>query len=119
MAMPVATKTWEFLINQSWGGLGTVLADNRDLMLKIKNALINSGVFTSEMVVWGSNNGAGAFGNGDAVDRWAAAANLVWAAAGVNHSWMVLTQGGIHPRSAICIDLNNATSSNATIVISP
>lgn len=117
MALPTLEKTWQHNVNQTVGSTSTVLADNRDLLLKLKNALI--GFSNSPWTIWGSNDGAGNFGNGDNVDRWSTVSNLIWAASG-NHSWIVLTQSGINTKTSVCIDLYATTSSfAATIVFSP
>jgi hypothetical protein len=116
MSLPTKDKTWLYNVNQDAGGTGVVLSDNQNCMLKIKNALI--GFSSVPWTVWGSCNGAGVFGNNDGVDRWAAIANLVWAAAASNHSWIVLEQAGLGG-AQMCIDLSNAGSSIITLSWSP
>lgn len=126
MALPSLIKTWQFQVNNQVVAQGTSLATGRLMMRSIKNALTGTGAWTDSnggavaqtnpMTVTGSNNGAGTFGNNDNIDRWTTDANLVWAAAGVNHSWIVLKFGGSNVQ--ICIDLNSATNTVATMVIS-
>jgi len=86
-------------------------------MFAMKSAFL--GFVSFPWVPWGSSDGVGGFGNGDAVDRWAAITNLVWAAAGSNHSWIVLSQAGLGGNAAICIDLSSASGEICTIVLSP
>jgi hypothetical protein len=66
---------------------------------------------------WTVDGSCDSVANGiDAVDRWASAANLVWAAAGVAHSWIVLH----HPTRSqrLLIDLSTgATSQHQTTQI--
>ena len=59
-----------------------------------------------------SSDGVGGFGNNDNVDRWAADGNVIFAAAGVNHSWIVLKQTGFAGGTMyLCIDcVGNDTS---------
>lgn len=126
MALPSLVKTWQFQVNNQAVAQGSSLATSRLLMRSIKNGLVGTGAWTDStngaiavtnpMTVKGSNNGAGAFGNNDNIDRWTADANLVWAVAGSNHSWIVLKFGGSNVQ--ICIDLNTATDTSATMVLS-
>lgn len=126
MALPSLVKTWQFQVNNQVVAQGTSLATGRLLMRSIKNALTGTGAWTNSaggatastnpMTVKGSNNGAGTFGNNDNVDRWTTDANLVWAVSGSNHSWIVLKFGGSN--AMICIDLNSATNTVATMVLS-
>lgn len=126
MALPSLIKTWQFQVNNQVVAQGTSLATGRLLVRSIKNALLGTGAWTDSnngaiastnpMTCKGSNNGAGAFGNNDNVDRWTTDANLVWAAAGSNHSWTVLKLGG--SAAMICIDLNSATNTVFTMVYS-
>lgn len=133
MATPTVDKTWEFgtagaNVNQAVGGSGTLAYDNADFMYKIKESLKSVGL-TTPWSVWGSCDGSGGgsgvgFGNNDGVDRWVTDgppntyAKVKWAAAGSNHSWIVLEQAGLGG-AQFCIDLSNATSSSATVVWSP
>ncbi len=126
MALPSLVKTWQFQVNNQIVAQGSSLATGRLMMRSIKNSLIGAGAWTDStngaiaqtnaMTVKGSNNGAGTFGNNDNIDRWTTDANLVWAAAGSNHSWIVLKLGGSNVQ--ICIDLNTATNTSATMVLS-
>ena len=120
-AMPRLERAWQHKVNQAYGGTGVLLDDVNSLLLGIKNALIDAASFGSPWIVWGSCNGSGLgeFGNEDGVDWWADGGDLVRAAGGFHHSWMVLRQPGLGARAAICVDLNNMSTANATIVLSP
>lgn len=86
MALPTLTKTWQHNINnQTPSGS---LADNRAQLLAIVSAL--RGFTSSPATIRYSCNSTVAGAPGDGVNRWTSAANLVWANAGVAHSWMVL-----------------------------
>lgn len=130
MTLPVLARTWQFQVNQLAPALGTTLANARRLMLMIKESLKGSGAWTDSLgaAIASSGNwvvrsscdgsgGAGSFGNGDGVDRWVTDANLVWAAAGSNHSWIVLRQTGIAAVYELCIDLSNINSNICTIEV--
>jgi len=125
MALPTLIKTWQFQVNNQVPAQGSSLATSRAMMRAIKNSLIGTGAWTNSangaiavtnpMTVAGSANGAGGFGM-DGVDRWAADANLVWAASGSPHSWFVFN----HPSGAqILFDLNSATDTVMRMGISP
>ena len=129
MALPALVKTWQFQVNNQVAAQGSSLATGRLLLRSVKNSLIGTGAWTDStnaaiavtnpMTVKGSCNGAGgagSFGNNDNVDRWTADGSLVWAAAGVNHSWIVLKLGG--SAAQICIDLSTATTTSFTMILS-
>lgn len=129
MALPALTKTWQFQVNNQVAAQGSSLATSRLLLRSIKNALLGTGAWTNSsngavaqtnpMTVKGSCNGAGgagSFGNNDNVDRWTSDATLVWNTAGSNHSWIVLQFGG--SGAQICLDLNSATDTVLTMVLS-
>lgn len=92
MAFPTLTKSWGFReVEVARNATHTIQSQN--LLYEIKQTLK---LFSPAWTVWGSSNGLTAFGNGDAVDRWASyTTNLVWANVGTNHSWMVLRQTGL------------------------
>ena len=120
MALPVLVKAWQNSINQTVLAQGSITLTAQRLMRTLKNLLIGFG--SNPWVVRSSCNGAGgagSFGNSDLVDRWIADGNLVGAAAGVNHSWIVLRQTGIAANYEICIELLNAALGTVTIAISP
>lgn len=124
MAPPTLVRTWQFAVNRVMPdlGAGTPNATNRRLLRTIKNMLIGADGLT-----WTDKDGSTVTPSGhwtvvassdsstaghDAVDRWAADANLVWATAGSAHSWIVLQQTGIGATFQILIDCD-ATSSNS------
>lgn len=126
--LPSLTRTWRFQVNQAIAGGGTGTATCQLLMYAIKQSLIGSGAWTDS-----AGAAAAAAGNftvdyscdsvtagtkGDGVDRWAASTNLVWAAAGVAHSWIVLAQTGIGASFEVCIDLTNGNVEHAVILMS-
>jgi hypothetical protein len=117
MTVPIPEKTWQYSVNNLVGSYTSTDAACKSAMFRLKSALI--GFASNPWAVWGSNDGAGNFGNGDAVDRWAATPQVKWAATGSNHSWIVLTQTGLSAKASLLIDLNNVTTANATIVFSP
>lgn len=117
-------KTWQFTYgggtpsaNHRLIASGTVLTDNRTAMKHIVDALtgFTSGAWQCRFSCDGTTAGVA----DDLVNRWDSLTDLVWAAAGVAHSWMVLRQTGIGAGFEICIDLSNAGSANATVVVSP
>lgn len=123
MAAPVLSKTWQFDVNRQVGNLGALPLCNQHAMSSLKESL--KGFALSAWTVWGSCYGhstSPVFGNGDGVDNWltvgvADPTKLVWGTG--NHSWIVLAQVGMGPKTAICIDLNNVNSYSATVVFSP
>jgi hypothetical protein len=118
MALPVLDKTWQFDVNNVIAALGSALATARSaLRTAVKDVLIGFG--SSPWTVQGSSNSVTA--GMDAVDRWAADANLVWANAGSAHSWIVLRQTGIATNFELCMDLIGADANGASAawVMSP
>lgn len=119
MSLPSLTKTWQFSANNQTTAQGTALADNRKTLRGLKNAL--KGFATNAWAVRYSCSSAVAGTAGDGVDRWAADTDLVWAAAGSAHSWVVLRQTGIATNYEICISCEGAASGGTvlTLVVSP
>lgn len=134
MSLPALTRTWQFQVNQNLPALGSLTLCCAWLMYLIKQSLVGAGAWTDSTggAVASAGNwavrsscsgagGGGSFGNGDGVDRWtsggAGLTNLVWAAAGSNHSWIVLRQTGIAPTFELLIDLSNASAISATITV--
>lgn len=109
------TKTWQCQWNLS-NTISTVEAtDCSDLFLRIKNALKSFG--SNPWVVVGSSKGSAA--GMDGVDRLVVIADIVKAAAGVNHSWIVLKQTGISSNFSVCFDFNNAGGNVMSVIVSP
>lgn len=119
MALPTLVKTWQNNCNNQQLALGAALTDARTMLLAIKNALIGFG--TQPWTVRYSCSSTVAGSAGDGVDRWAAIANLVWAAAGTAHSWIVLQQTGLASGYQLLISLEaaSATGNVVTYVVSP
>jgi hypothetical protein len=113
MGLPTKSKTWQHTINIAKGGSGTLLTDNRAAMRQIPVALTAFG--TQPWTCSGSSDSSTS--GMDASNRWAADTNLVWATGA--HSWIVLRQTGMATKFELCVDLSNASSNSATIVISP
>jgi hypothetical protein len=117
MALPVLDKTWQFDVNNIVIPQASTLATSRrTIRTAIKDVLIGFG--SSPWTVQGSSNSVAAAM--DAVDRWAADANLVWANAGTAHSWIVLRQTGVATNFELCMDLSAAEANglNLTWVVS-
>jgi hypothetical protein len=124
-SLPAHYRTWQFQVNVAIAAQASVLLTNALTIRSIKNALLGTGAWTDNTngAVASSGNwtvvsccngagGAGSFGNNDATDRWNANTDLIWAATGSNHSWIVLEQTGITGGPVyLYLDLNNATGS--------
>lgn len=119
MALPSLAKTWQYSVNNTVAVGANALATNRAVLRAIKNALLAFG--TLPWTVRYSCDSTTAGIAGDAVDRWTADTNLVWANAGTAHSWIVLQQTGITSTFQVCLDLTSASASGLvlTIVLSP
>lgn len=126
------TRTWQFRVNRLNAPSATALATNRTHMIEVVEGFLGRGSWVDKdgaasasagnWSVWGSCDGAGNFGNNDGVNRWDTTGaldptKLVWAAAASNHSWIVLKQTGIDTNFSICVDLSNANSYIATVVV--
>lgn len=127
MGLPTLTRSWQFAVNQSFAD--GALANWRAILRAIKNQLIGAGGLTwtdgtgttitpaGNWTVIGSSDGTTA--GLDAVDRWAADANLVFANAGSAHSWIVLQQTGISATFQMLIALDsNGIGYTCTINVS-
>lgn len=106
-AAPAQYRTWQFQVNVAIAAQASSTLTNARMIRMAKDAMLGTGAWTdsANAATASSGNwtvvsscdgsgGAGSFGNNDAVDRWAADGNLIWAAPGNNHSWMVLEQTG-------------------------
>lgn len=126
MALPAVSRTWQYQVDNTVAGQGTALAQNQNLMFAIKQALKAAGSWKSRAdgaitptggwTCVGSSDSSTS--NMTGTDLWAAATNLVWAAAASPHSWIVLKQTGIGANLHVLIDLSNSNTSIATIIIS-
>lgn len=127
---PGLERTWQFQVNVPIAAQASALATSRLTMRSMKNSYLGTGAWTdSEGNPTASTNNwtcigscnAVAFGL-DGVDRWATDADLVWAAAGTNHSWIVLEQAGIPGAPnpfQLCYDLSNGNPNQGSLIISP
>jgi hypothetical protein len=102
------SKTWTKIYRTVAGGAGT--ASYKTLMRTLKDDLKTAG-FTHI-------SSCDAASTSTSTDLWDADADLTWATAGTNHSWMVLAHSSIVSTLQICIDLNFSTGYNATILAS-
>lgn len=131
MSLPSLSKTWQFVPNYAVSATGTALGTNRTILLAFKNFLTttanwvdNNNASTTPSNMWAvrySCDSVTAGTAGDAVDRWSAIANLVWANAGSAHSWIVLRQTAIDTNCELLISCENAqvNGANITVVMSP
>ena len=120
MALPTLVRTWQTNCNNAQLALGSALADNRGLLISIKNALL--GFASNPWTVRYSCNSTTAGTAGDGVDRWGStAANLVWNAAGSAHSWFVMQQSGVAAGFQVLWSLENSSPNGSvmSVVVSP
>jgi len=121
-------RTWQFQVSQAVAVQATLALTNARGMRFIKDSFTGAGAWTdnanaattptSNWSVTSSSDGVGGFGNNDNNDRWAADGNVIWANAGVNHSWIVLKQTGLAGTVYLCIDCVGGNSYSATFVFS-
>lgn len=109
MPLPTPDKTWQYDPNRAMPQQADALASNRKILRQIKTTLIGFG--SQPWTVRGSSDSVAA--GMDAVDRWDSDTDLVWANAGVAHSWIVLRQTGISATFEICIDLITASANGS------
>lgn len=115
MSLPTPAKTHQFNVGQAITAQGTHLATNRRLLRTAINSLVGFG--TLPWAVRYSCDSVTAGSAGDAVNRWAADSNIVWAAAASAHSWMVLRQTGIASNYEILISCENGSASGSVLTI--
>jgi hypothetical protein len=116
MPAPAYVKTWQhspnFLATRT-----TTLNGAQKIWFQVKGALTGFG--TLPWTVQFSCNGQGGAGSFGASDKWLASTDLVWAASGSNHSWIVLRQTGVAAKFEVCIDLNSSSAFNISFIYSP
>lgn len=83
MPLPSVVRNWTRTFNTALAG-GSIAVQAPTGLLAMVNAMLTAGATCAGS----SNSVAGAM---DGVNRWAAIGNIVWAAAGVAHSWIVLS----------------------------
>jgi hypothetical protein len=98
------TKTWSKTRLEGAGATNAIA--NRDLFWKIKDHLKTVG-----WSVVASSNGVDTYG---AADYWTAGTSIVSAAAGSNHSWIVLANSSICVGYQLCIDFSTTTNAPRT-----
>lgn len=116
MPLPTLTKTWQFQVNQTMtGAAGSALDLNRTWVRGLKDTLM--GFASSPWTMRYSCNSVTAGTAGDGVDRITTNANLVWANAGVAHSWYVLRQTGIASNFELLVSCENSAASGTSLII--
>lgn len=100
MAVLSNVKTWNKTRIAGTGASNAVAL--RDLFYLLKNHLVSVG-----FSVVSSCDGTGNYGS---TDYWASGANIVNAAAGSNHSWMVLSNSNISSGFQLCVDFASGSS---------
>ena len=114
MTNPTIQKTWEFDLNGLVLQNNTVAngahQDRRELILAIKEVLINNGntTFTSPWTVVSSSNASTA----GAADNWNSLSDITWRdedSTGTPFSWIVLRQTGISATFELLIALESDT----------
>jgi hypothetical protein len=102
--LPTCDKTWTFSVNNVLGTMVTQPGDQKAFAYCLITQLIALG-----WVVDGSSNGTVA-GNNDSINRILSVDNVVLAAAGVAHSWIVLRNSALAPEAAILITMQNGNA---------
>jgi hypothetical protein len=110
MALPTPAKTWQHSVNLVASAGATVLASMQNSLFLLKNTL--KGFANNPWTVARCCDSTQV--KSDGTDLWAASTNLVWSTGA--HSWMVLTcaASGV----SFCFDLNTASSTSVTVVVS-
>jgi hypothetical protein len=128
MTLPVLGKTWQYVPNYAIAATGTALGTNRTILKAIKDFLTtdaaewvdNANIATTAANLWTvrySCDSVAAGAAGDGVDRWGAITDLVWANAGVAHSWIVLRQTAIGATAELLISCENTSANGAQITV--
>lgn len=114
MALPTVIKTWQHDVNILYGGTtpqgGQVRseADNGDLLVKMKDALLGFASNPWTVVASSDSITAGLFG---AVgDLWADSGDIHWDGLGGPRSWILLKQSQIATNFQLLIDCNHYNS---------
>lgn len=116
MTLPVLSKSWVYLANQTIPAQGTTLATKQKMLRAIKNGLKG---FAS--APWTHVASSDSVATSSGTDLWDADTDLVWANAGSAHSWIVLAQTGIAAGFQLLISCEGADANGRTltIVVSP
>jgi hypothetical protein len=117
MSAPVKTKDWEYLLNQT-AAHSTHTTMRATLLLGLKNAFLNSGVFSTPWQVDRSCSSTVAGTVGDGVDRWSETSDIVWShTGGAARSWFVFVQpnyfGASQPLYMLWETRQSASSQNS------
>ena len=112
---PTLVKSYQPAINPPIIASGTPLTDARALLWAFVHSLLTFG-----SVPWtclGSSDGTTAAIDG--VNRWVAPSNLVWAASGTAHSWIILKQTGVGANFQVLISCSNNSFYFLNVTMSP
>jgi hypothetical protein len=112
MGLPVLAKTHQLTTNQSIASAGTT-TDAKFLIRTMKDKF--KGAALGAWTVVSSSNAVTA----NTSDHWNANADIVGAAAGVAHSWIVIKQTGIAANFQVLIDITNVSVNQADFYVSP
>jgi len=124
MAIPALSRNYWTRANQPFAGNLTLLALAQSALFLLKTSLLNTAlggatsgarVAGSIWTVLGSSDGTTA--GIDAVDRWAAHTNIVFANNGTAHSWWLGRCAALG--YDILIDANSATPSSFRVAFTP
>ena len=126
MPAPSVINTWRFNVSQSVSGASPA-AMRQSLLLALVNSLLGSGSWTDASGVassvttpWDVVSSSDSV-TASAVNHWDSASDLVWAAEGVAHSWIVLRNPNFFGTSNplyMLINCNPSGTQNATIMMS-
>jgi hypothetical protein len=108
MPLPICEKTWAFDVNNVCGAITTAVADTRDFLLQLKNALVGLG-----WIVWGSCDSVSS--NIVGTDLWLSTANIVFASGAGAKSWIVLKNAGLAPECALLISCTDTGSGYSSL----
>jgi hypothetical protein len=126
MPAPSIINTWRFNVSQSISGANSS-AFRQSLLLAIVNSLLGAGSWTDAAGVASSVSGPWDVVSSsdsvvaDASNRWDSSTDLVWAAEGVAHSWIVLRNPNFFGTSNplyMLINCNPGSTINATLMMS-
>lgn len=104
-------RSWNYDHNYSIVG-GTLLAQYQDYLFRIKQWFLAAG-----WTITRSCDSANAGAAGDGIDRWVTSANIIAAASGVAHSWIIF-QSPVAPRIFFLIDCVDASAATPDAAVS-
>ena len=126
MPAPSIIHDWRFAVSQSFSGASPA-AMRQSLLRGLKNLLLGTGSYTDSLSVvatvttpWEVELSCDSVATSAITDLWDADGDLVWAAEGVAHSWIVLTNPdyfGTGVPLSILLVCGPASTQNATLAI--